>query len=123
MNVFHFLSLDVRTKSLVGLPDDWAPIFITRLTYHPYAQYCAIVAPKRDIPQTATPADLSEAFVILFSSQDSVLDACPSDRCHLNPTGGGSTTFDKGKITIVFSPSGGWFDAMRIDECDVLFSL
>lgn len=122
MDEFLFLTVDVRERSIGGLPDDWAPIFIARLTGYVHATYFAIIAPKQSIPKGTAWGKIAEARIILFLDHESVLDVCVADSCHRSEIGG-SAKFDKGKITILFERSLAWYDTTKISRDDIIFSL
>lgn len=122
MESLRLLALQVARKSLIGLRDDWAPIFIARLNDHAFAKFIAIVAPKRNIPEGTATGKITEAHVVLFINHESVLDICVTDSCHRS-INGGIAKFDKGKITILFSRGIAWFETRLIPRDNIIFSL
>ena len=110
-------------KRLLGLPDDRVLIALMRLRHHKHCMFCAVITQKKFLLAACPPRELPDADIILFINENRVMSVEPTDSCRLHVEGGGTATFDRGRIPVVFGPHGGSYCAEDIEAEDVLFSI
>lgn len=120
MDWFGDLSVHEPGKRLLGLPENWSIIFLSRLHDHAYATHCAVITPKGSAPVKDQPV-AGETHVVLFRDETTVLDALVVSHISLDTEGRYVVAFDLGRCNLVVEKDGSaYYCGMPIAQSDIL---